>query len=106
MRFISGRTPNQLAAKNASTNATFRAKLAASKSDSVSVVISAINNQPMTSLIAAALMAMTPIEARVMLNSIMMRPSIGNAVIENAVAMNRADATGCALGDRIGALIR
>jgi len=39
-----------------------------------SAVMSASSSQPMTSLIAAALMAMTPHGRRVILNSIMMRP--------------------------------
>ena len=40
-----GRTPNQLTAKNTSTSATFKAKLATSKLDNVSVVIKASNSQ-------------------------------------------------------------
>ena len=35
----------------------------------------------------------------------MMRPSIGSAVIEKAVATNSADPNACAPGDNIGALI-
>ncbi len=57
----------------------------------------------MTSLIAAALIAMTPSRARVMPKSIRMRPRIGSAVIENAVAMNSADPFKLASGDSTGA---
>ena len=69
----------------------------------VSVVTTASISQPTTSLMAAALMAITAREVRVMPSSIMMRPSTGSAVIENAVATNRADATGAAAGDTTGA---
>ena len=102
---MTGRTPNQLQRKKPNTSATLTAKVATSNAASVRVVMSASNSQPMTSLIAAALMAMTPIGVRVMSNSIMMRPSIGNAVIEKAVATNSADASTLVPGESIGALI-
>ena len=57
---------------------------------SVSVVMSASSSQPTTSLTAAALMAITPRRVRVRLNSIMMRPRMGRAVMEKAVATNSA----------------
>jgi len=53
---------------------------------------------------AAALMAMTPMGRRVSLNSIMIRPRIGSAVMENAVAMNSAEARRSTPGDSSGAV--
>ena len=57
----------------------------------------------MTSLMAAALIAITPSRIRVMLKSIRMRPRIGNAVIENAVATKSAEPVGSDSGDSTGA---
>ena len=65
--------------------------------------MTASSSQPMTSLMAAALMAMTPSVVRVISNSIRMRPRMGKAVIENAVAVNSAEANGSAWGERMGA---
>jgi hypothetical protein len=45
--------------------------------------------QPTTSLIAAEVMVMTPMGVRVRSNSIMMRPRMGTAVMDSAVARNR-----------------
>lgn len=46
--------------------------------------------QPTAPLTAAEEAVMTPIWVRVRSNSIIMRPKIGTAVIEKAVAMNKA----------------
>ena len=81
-----------------------RAKAAALNSARASAVTSASSSQPMTSLMAAALMAMTPMGRRVILNSIMMRPRMGRAVMEKAVAMNSAEASGSTPGDSSGAV--
>ncbi len=91
-RTSSGRTPHQHSAANPSTSATLSAKPPPENCAVVSAVTTASNNQPTTSLTAAALIAITPIDVRVRSNSIMMRPRIGSAVIDNAVATNSANA--------------
>ncbi len=86
-----------------STRPALRPKAPPSKLAIASAVTSASIIQPITSLIAAALMAMTPSGARVMPKSIRMRPRIGSAVIENAVATNNADPVKLDCADSTGA---
>ena len=92
-RLSSGRTSHHHSATKVATPRTLSAKPPAEKRATASALTSASSSQPTTSLMAAALMAITPSGRRVRSNSIMMRPRIGSAVIENAVATNRAVAS-------------
>ncbi len=83
-----GRSTHQATAPSAARPATRSANAPGAKADTLNADTSASISQPTTSLMAAALMAITPSAVRVSLNSIMMRPSTGIAVIENAVATN------------------
>ncbi len=102
--FRTGRTIQMQAATNPPTSITFRPKPVPSKDVATIMVISASSSQPTTSLIAAAVIAITPSGIRVMLSSSMIRPSTGSAVIENAVAMNSVECRRLAAGDRMGAV--
>ena len=66
------------------------------------MVTSANKSQPTTSLMAAALMAITPKGLRAISNSISMRPRIGKAVMEKAVPTNSAAAVRLAPGESTG----
>ena len=80
--------PTSATTPSAARPATRSANAPGANADTLNADTSASISQPTTSLMAAALMAITPSAVRVSLNSIMMRPSTGIAVIENAVATN------------------
>ena len=57
----------------------------------VKVVIRASSSHPTTSFTAAEAIAMTPTLERARFSSSRIRPRVGNAVMENAVATNSAE---------------
>ena len=87
-RFSSGRNRKWQVARYTASNAICVVKPVTENCAVVNALTTASSVQPVTSSIAAAVMAMAPSRVRVMPSSIMMRPRIGIAVIDSATARN------------------
>ena len=102
-RSNSGCTTNQQTAAYTTSSPSWRATAAGENCAAAIAVITASSTQPITSLIAADVIATAPRRVFVSPNSIMIRPRIGIAVIENAVAMNSSYPMTSMPGARCGA---